>query len=134
MDTKILIYALGIWFLFMIFFIMNGTLRNYVYAPVIGEWEGHVVSSFIGIGFILLVTYISLKFLLTGYSNMDLIMLGLFWFSLTVAFEFIFGHFIAGHSWEKLLADYNIMKGRIWSLVLLTTLTAPYIIGRILKT
>lgn len=133
MSLKIFLYALGIWLLLVVFFIVNGTVRNYVYAPVIGEWEGHVASSLIGIGFIFLVTYLSLKYLLTGYSSVDLILIGTLWFSLTVVFEFGFGHYIMGHSWGNLLADYNILKGRVWSLVLLSTLTAPYIMEVILK-
>lgn len=133
MDTKILLYAIGIWLVFMVFFIINGTIRNEVYGPVIGEWEGHVVSSVIGIGFIFLVTCFFLKNLVISYSSTDLILVGIFWLSLTVVFEFGFGHYVVGHSWDKLLGDYNIMKGRVWSLVLLTLLIAPYIIDKILK-
>lgn len=133
MNLKIFLYALGIWLLLAVFFNINGIAREYIYGPVIGEWRGHVVSSLIGVGLIFLVSFLFIKYLLTGYSSMDLILIGIFWFSITVAFEFGFGHFVVGHSWEKLLADYNILKGRIWSLVLLATLTAPSIIGWILE-
>jgi glyoxylase-like metal-dependent hydrolase (beta-lactamase superfamily II) len=46
---------------------------------------------------------------------------------LTVAFEFGFGHFIAGKSWDDLRADYDVFRGRLWVLVLLTTTVAPYL-------
>ncbi|KXB06289.1 hypothetical protein AKJ52_02365 [candidate division MSBL1 archaeon SCGC-AAA382C18] len=121
------------WFILVVFFILNGILRNTVYAPHIGEWEGHVVSSVFGIGFIFTVTYLSLKHIITGYSGMDLVLIGLFWFSLTVVFEFGFGHYVVGHSWDRLLSDYNILEGRMWSLVLLTTISAPYIVGIFLE-
>ncbi|MGQ9625254.1 MAG: hypothetical protein ACUVT9_07815 [Candidatus Bathycorpusculaceae bacterium] len=46
-------------------------------------------------------------------------------------FEFIAGHYVFGNSWEKLLADYNLLEGRLWSLVLLTILIAPYIANKL---
>ncbi|MDX1489006.1 MAG: hypothetical protein R3268_12435, partial [Acidiferrobacterales bacterium] len=50
------------------------------------------------------------------------------WLVLTVAFEFGFGHYIAGHSWERLFADYNIMQGRVWSLFLVWMLILPFVV------
>jgi hypothetical protein len=44
--------------------------------------------------------------------------IGVIWLILTIGFEFGFGHYVAGNSWEKLLADYNILNGRVWSLFL----------------
>jgi hypothetical protein len=47
------------------------------------------------------------------------------WLLLTVAFEFLAGHYLFGHAWDRLLADYNLAGGRIWVLVLATTMFAP---------
>ena len=47
------------------------------------------------------------------------------WVTLTVAFEFLAGHFLFGTSWATLLNDYKVHEGRIWVLVLLTALVAP---------
>jgi hypothetical protein len=55
----------------------------------------------------------------------DAFLVGLLWVVLTVAFEFLAGHYIFGNSWETLLADYNVFRGRVWLLVLLTNLLAP---------
>ena len=35
------------------------------------------------------------------------------------------GHYLFGDSWDRLLADYNILRGRIWLLVPIVTLVAP---------
>ncbi|HII01788.1 TPA: hypothetical protein HA351_09125 [Methanosarcinaceae archaeon] len=35
--------------------------------------------------------------------------------------------------WDRLLADYNILKGRVWILVLLTTFLAPWLVGTYLR-
>ncbi len=60
-------------------------------------------------------------------STEQAITIGLLWLGLTVLFEFLFGHYVAGHSWSKLLHDYNILKGRIWIIVLIWVTIAPYI-------
>lgn len=57
--------------------------------------------------------------------------MGVIWLFSTIAFEFIAEHYVFGNSWEKLLADYNLFEGRIWSLVLLTILLAPYIANKL---
>ena len=53
--------------------------------------------------------------------------IGFLWLGLTVAFEFSFGHFVAGHSWSRLFQDYNLFAGRLWVLVLLWLTLAPYL-------
>jgi hypothetical protein len=53
--------------------------------------------------------------------------IGALWVTLTLAFEFLAGHYVFGTPWRQLLADYNIFRGRIWVLVLVTTATAPWL-------
>ena len=53
--------------------------------------------------------------------------IGLFWMALTVAFEFLFFHYVGGHSWEALLANYDMAKGRLWPLILVWVAIAPYL-------
>ncbi len=47
---------------------------------------------------------------------------------MTIAFEFGFGHFVAGHSWGRLLADYNLLTGHVWVLFLLWVLVVPIVV------
>jgi hypothetical protein len=47
------------------------------------------------------------------------------WVALTVAFEFLAGHYVFGNSWEGLIADYNVFRSRLWILVLLMNLFTP---------
>ena len=133
MNATIFLYAFGVWVIFGILAIINGIIRNEFYAPKVGEYLGHVISTIIGICFVTAGTYLFLKLLQTDYSNTDLLLIGGFWVISTVLFEFVFGHYVIGHSWEKLLADYNIVKGRRWSLFLLTEFVSPLLIGLLLK-
>jgi hypothetical protein len=49
----------------------------------------------------------------------------MFWVALTVAIEFLAGHYLFGHSWQKLFADCDLAQGRIWVLVLVAYFSAP---------
>jgi ABC-type glycerol-3-phosphate transport system permease component len=53
------------------------------------------------------------------------IAIGTIWLILTVAFEFFFGRYVGNHPWSRLLADYNLLAGRLWGLVLLAVATLP---------
>ena len=63
---------------------------------------------------------------LSARSSAQLLGVGFIWLVLTIAFEFLFGHYEAGASWETLTAEYNLLRGRLWPLVLLATFLAPW--------
>ncbi len=117
--------ATGTWFTMVVLAIINGAIREKYINLRVGQQLGHIISSIIFCFLILLVTYFFVLQSGKGYGTQTMIAVGVYWLVLTVAFEFIFGHYVAGHSWERLLADYNIFNGRIWILVLITTLIAP---------
>jgi hypothetical protein len=50
---------------------------------------------------------------------------------MTVMFEFGFGHYVAGHPWEKLFADYNVLEGRVWSIFLVWVAVLPFVVFRV---
>ena len=50
---------------------------------------------------------------------------GFVWLLLTVCFEFSLGYFVSKLSFREMLADYDIMRGRLWPLVLIGVLTLP---------
>lgn len=113
--------------------ILNGALRNATYARALGEYAGHLLSSVIFVAVIFAVTYAFLRLVRVDYGLGDLLVVGAMWLAMTVAFELLFGHYVVGHSWERLFADYNILEGRIWALVLLAVFLAPLIMGRLAR-
>jgi len=109
--------------------IINGGLRNYVYGPQMDPLLAHQISSITAI--ILFAAYFwLLNRRWTMTSTPQSIQIGISWLILSILFEFVFGHYVMGHSWERLLADYNILAGRLWSFVLLWTLIGPNMIYR----
>jgi hypothetical protein len=128
----LILKAIGIWILLVFVAIANGTARQFLLAPHVSERTAHQISSVTGSALILLVSVASIPFL-GATDTRRLLSIGLLWLALTVAFEFTFGR-LAGHSWERLLDDYNLFEGRLWLLVLLTAFLAPLIAARIRKT
>ena len=58
--------------------------------------------------------------------------IGVMWLAMTLAFEFLAGHYFFRTPWATLLADYNLLAGRLWILVLVATVTAlpiAYVVG-----
>ncbi len=131
MRRRLYVYAVGVWLVLAVLAILNGILRDYTYGPRIGEQAAHVLSSLIFIGVVFAVTYAFLRLVRLDYGLADLLVVGAAWMVLTVAFEFLFGRYVAGHPWSRLLADYDIFKGRVWALVLLAIFVAPLIAGNL---
>lgn len=114
------------WLPMVLIAILNGVLREKGYRKYLGELRAHLVSTLLGM--ILLGLYIWGITRLLPLTSADLAWrIGFLWSGLTIVFEFGFGHFVMGHSWRKLLQDYNLLKGRVWLLVLIWVTVAPYI-------
>ena len=125
-NTVILKYSLA-WIPMVFIAILNGTLRELVLAKTLSELRAHQLSCLTGVLLFWGYTWlISFKWPLQ--SGKQAMSVGLVWLILTVAFEFIFGHFVMHHSWERLLQDYNILAGRLWVFVLLAVALLPFIV------
>jgi hypothetical protein len=106
--------------------IINGSIRQFVYGKFMGELTAHQISTLTGIIlFGLYVWFISRVWKIKSTSQA--LSIGLIWLSLTVAFEFVFGHYVMGNPWSRLLHDYNFLEGRLWALVLIWITIAPLV-------
>lgn len=117
------------WLLLAVVAIANGILRQSTYGKMVSDLTAHQVSTVTAIIFMgMLVFWLNRSWPIESASQAWLI--GAIWLVLTIAFEFGFGHFVVGHAWGKLLADYNLFNGRVWSLFLLWIMTLPYLAFR----
>jgi len=118
-----------LWFPMMLIAVLNGTVRDLVYKKYTGELTAHQLST------------VSLLILLGVYnwwvidhyppaSASQALLIGLLWTGLTLLFEFGLGR-ARGRSWTVLLADYQIWKGRIWVLIPVWLLIAPWVFFRL---
>lgn len=74
--------------------IANGALREGWYGKHLSELQAHQVSTAIGV--LLFGVYIwALIHIWRPVSSRQAITIGLVWLGMTVAFEFLFGHYVA---------------------------------------
>ena len=109
--------------------ILNGAVRDLGYGKRMSELQSHQISTITAL--LLFGIYIFALTRLWRIDQNQAIAVGLIWFVLTLSFEFLFGHYVAKHPWRRLLHDYNLFRGRVWSLVLVWMTVAPYLYYRI---
>jgi hypothetical protein len=127
-GTSLLVPALIMWLVLLAAMMVNGTLRVLVLQPRLGEDLARQVACLSGIGILLALT-VPFVGAAGDVRTRALFGVGALWLALTVAFEFVFGRHVSGASWESLLADYDLRRGRLWSLVLVTVLFAPWLVS-----
>jgi hypothetical protein len=119
--------AIG-WLLLLAVMFANGAVRAVVLQPRLGEERARQVASLTGAGLVILGARLLLR-ASPEASPARLWRVGAGWLAATVAFELVFGRFVSGMSWRALLADYDITRGRLWPLVLVSLAVAPRLWG-----
>jgi hypothetical protein len=121
-----------VWLVMLSVSIANGALRDLTYGKLLPALLANQVSCAGGIISLGAVIYLYVR-RRPFTSARQAWLVGLFWLALTVTFEFLFFHYVAGHSWETLLANYDVMSGHLWPLILLWVCVAPYFFYRFIK-
>ena len=124
--------SLGIWFILAVSAIAVATFRVVVLLPPFGEQIAHQIGTVLYLIIQFLIIYLFIKKMKIKEVK-TLLGIGIFWVVTTVIFEFVFGHYVIGNSWQKLFADYNLLKGRLWVLVLINNIAAPLISEKMIK-
>ena len=122
--------AFCLWLGFLAVAIGCALIRDRFLVPGLGPVGGRVLGTLL-VGAIIFGLIYAYAGRLKGAPRVSLFNLGLFWTMATVAFEFLFGHYVMGHSWDSLWADYNVFQGRLWPLVLIVTLFGPLLAQKI---
>jgi hypothetical protein len=126
------IKSLGIWVILAIGAIVVATFRVGVLLPPFGEQTAHQAGTII----YMLIQFVIIYFFIKKMKIKEvktLLGIGILWVVITIIFEFVFGHYVMGHPWQKLFADYNLINGRLWVLVLINNIVAPIISGIMIK-
>jgi hypothetical protein len=124
--------ALVVWVVLLVLAIVNGAFREAVLSPALGAQWGHVTSTVLLSAVVVLLAALSIGWI-GAPSDSEAARVGLVWTALVLAFEFLAGHFLFNRSWQYLLADYNVLAGRIWVMVPILTLIAPLLARRLSK-
>jgi hypothetical protein len=127
--SDVLLRGLLVWLMLLVLAFLNGALRELLLIPNTGDLAGRALSTVILSGAIVMLTWLTMPWVAPATAR-DALTLGAVWLALTLAFEFLAGHYLFGNPWERLLADYNVLRGRVWVLVLITTTFAPLLVSR----
>ena len=119
-----------VWFLMLVLASVNGAIREALLIPMMGDVAGRAASTLTLSGLVLLLTYLTIRWI-HPRSGRETWIIGILWVTLTLVFEFLAGHYLFGNAWGQLLEDYNVFRGRIWILVLITIALAPWVCARI---
>ena len=116
------------WLILFVVMFTNGAVRVLVLQPRLGEDPARQVASLTGVVLVLLASWLFVRASPRATSG-QFLRVGVGWLAATMAFEFIFGHYVSGQSWSALLADYNILKGRLWFLIIPSVCLGPWLCG-----
>lgn len=120
-----------IWLGLFILAFINGAIRELGIKKIIDEPWAHHLSAITAI--VLFSFYVFFLWSKTGIkTSYEALMIGLFWFTLTVLTEtFLLNRYISKLSWKEVLETYNVLEGRSWPLVLFWLLILPWIVLKI---
>lgn len=118
------------WVPMVVIAVANALLREKVLAKRLSELRAHQVSTATGVLLFGIYIWVLIR-IWRPESPGQAVIIGLTWLGLTVAFEFLFGHYVVGHPWSRLLHEYNLFAGRVWVIILIWVTLAPYIFYRL---
>jgi len=121
------------WVVMLLVSVANGTFRDFTYGKHLPELLAQQISTLSGIVLLGVVICLYVR-RWPPASARQALNIGLFWMSLTVAFEFLFFHYVGGHPWDELLANYDLAAGILWPLLLAWIAFAPYLLNRFRST
>ena len=121
------IRAILAWLVILILAVLNGGLREGILIPQLGESIARILSPIFLSLLIFIVAYLLIPWI-QAITVRDAWFVGLLWLALTLAFEFLAGHYLFGDAWEKLIAEYNVTQGKLWVLVPISTLISPVLV------
>ena len=107
--------------------IANGAARQSLYARRLGELRAHQVSTVTCAAAVAAYVRAVDRRWPIAHAR-DAALIGAGWVALTAAFEFGFGHYVAREPWRELLRDYDLSRGRVWGLALLSIGVAPSVV------
>ena len=119
------------WLIFAAAATAAGIVRETWLVPRIGELRGHQVGTLIVCAVFLGIILAFIR--RTRPSRHEALSVGMWWLLVAIGFEFGFGHYVDGLPWSRLLADYDLARGRLLLLLWLTVGAGPMLLTRALS-
>ncbi|HOY40279.1 MAG TPA: hypothetical protein PLX60_00370 [Chitinophagales bacterium] len=120
--------ALLVWFIIIAVETCHGIARALFIVPLTGDFRARQIGVFIGALLVFFTTILFIRFINTTKKS-TLLSIGFGWVFLTLLFEIILGRLL-GYSWNRLLADYNLLKGGLMPIGLLLMVCSPLLAAK----
>ena len=120
--------ALALLALIIVAEVVNGTVRTLAIAPLVGDFTARQIGTVTGCVLIGLIAWFGTSWLKAASPGAQWAV-GALWLTLMLCFEVAFGRLVAGASWQRLAADYNLAQGGLLGLGMLWLLCAPRLVG-----
>ncbi len=118
--------SIFVWMLIILVEMLHGIARTRFLEPHVGDRKARQLGVITGSLLIFILSLLLVPWIDAGSAG-QLLFVGLLWAILTVAFELIFGRYVAHFSWERLLSDYNLKGGGLMPLGLLSMILSPWL-------
>jgi len=125
-----LIRALLVWFVMLGVEFCHGALRSIFLSPLLGDNLARQLSVVTGSALFIALAYLFVPWIRAEGTG-SLLAVGFVWLFLTVAFELSFGHYIFKQPWEVVLAEFNLLEGKLFPLGLVLLTFSPIIATRL---
>jgi hypothetical protein len=130
MTLPVTIKYIAAWLGMMALAVLNGIARDRLYGPRVGELAAHQFST--AILLVLFGAYFHvLQHVWPITSAEEAWLIGVAWLLMTLLFETTLGRLVAREPWRKVLADYNVLAGRVWILVPIWVLVGPWVVFKL---
>ena len=117
--------ALIFWAVLVAIAVANDFFGRGVVARAAGDYLSHLYRVF----FIITVIFIASGIYLRMYPQENIygvaLGTGLLWLTLSLIFELGVTHYVFRMPWDKILPEYSIAQGRLWTLVLASEVAMP---------
>jgi len=127
---RTMLKSVAIWLIIVIAAIINGAIREKLLTPLIGAHLSLPISGIALSALVFVITYFAIEFFGQVKSSVYKL-IGLFWITLTLAFEYLFGHYVMATPWNEINQVFNILNGNLFSVVLIVTAFSPWVAAKL---
>jgi len=129
-TAVLLARALVVWLILIAAEVLHGIARAIFLVPHVGQFRSNQIGVFTGSLIIFAIALVFIRWIGATRSS-QLLGIGVLWVGLTLAFEILFGRFVVGASWERLLSDYNVLQGGLMPFGMIALVLSPWIAGKV---
>jgi len=122
--------ACALWFPLVPLAILNGIMREAWLVPMVGYRFALPLSGVTLSVIIFLFTLVVSPWFRASTAE-HYATIGKTWLLMTLLFEFLFAYYVMGESVTRMLDAYNVLRGNLWVLVLVSTAASPYLAARV---